>query len=247
MLKRAAGAVLAALLSPAVVQGQIPDTFKNLKVLRPDVPKAELVTTMRGFASGLGVRCTHCHVGPDNLQGMDFASDEKAEKRAAREMMRMAAAINTQFLTALPQGKERQSVECFTCHRGQPVPPRALHVVLLETVKKEGVPAALEQHRKLRSEHRETGVYNFSDRTLNRVGTALLEAQKLDDAAAVLAANLELFPDSVATLQTLGQVHLKKKDAPAAVRHLARALELEPGNAFLKKLLDEAKAAVPVP
>ena len=41
---------------------------------------------MRNFASGLGVRCDHCHVGgnPDTLEGFDFASDAKEAKQVAR-------------------------------------------------------------------------------------------------------------------------------------------------------------------
>ena len=74
-----------------LAEAQIPQTFKNLQALPKDIPRAELVSTMRGVAGGLGVRCTHCHVGPDNLEGMDFASDEKPTKRAARLMIRWSA------------------------------------------------------------------------------------------------------------------------------------------------------------
>ena len=66
------------------VLAQIPQTFTNLQVLPKDIPRAQLVATMRGFAGALGGRCTHCHVGPDNLQGMDFAIDEKGTKKVAR-------------------------------------------------------------------------------------------------------------------------------------------------------------------
>src|SRR5688500_13932467 len=46
---------------------QIPTEFKNLQVLPKDISRADLVQTMRQVATDLGVRCTHCHVGPDNL------------------------------------------------------------------------------------------------------------------------------------------------------------------------------------
>ena len=84
---------LAAIVSTAVLaspaSAQIPQTFTNLQVLPKDIPRAQLVSTMRGFAGALGVRCTHCHVGPDDLQGMDFATDEKESKKIARTMLRM--------------------------------------------------------------------------------------------------------------------------------------------------------------
>ena len=55
--------------------GQIPDKFTNLKVLPADASRAEVVRVMRGFASALGVRGNHCHVGenPANLDNYDFA------------------------------------------------------------------------------------------------------------------------------------------------------------------------------
>ena len=226
---------------------QIPETFTNLRVLPKDIKRAELVAAMRGMASGLGVRCTHCHVGPDNLQGMSFASDEKPTKRAAREMMKMVQTINSQFLAALPAREDRQTVGCYTCHRGQPEPPPALHVVLGKVAEHRGAVAAVEEFRKLKAEHLAAGTYDFRDRTLVRVGTALLEAGKLDDAVVVLKASLESFPDSAATHQALGQVYMKKGDTPAAVEHLSRALALNPNDPFAKEALDDAKAKLAKP
>lgn len=82
--------VLSALLIPIFqAAAQIPDAFENLQLLPKDINKGQLVGTMRGWATALGVRCTHCHVGPDNLVGMDFASDDKPTKRTARKMLEM--------------------------------------------------------------------------------------------------------------------------------------------------------------
>ena len=64
--------LLCLLLAPATANAQVPDEFTNLKVLPKDIGKRELISVMRAFSSALGVRCKHCHMGPDNLQGMDF-------------------------------------------------------------------------------------------------------------------------------------------------------------------------------
>ena len=86
--KRVAMATLAvATLTANPVAAQIPEEFTNLQLLPKDIEQRKLVRTMRDWAGGLGVRCNHCHVGPENLQGMDFASDEKRTKRAARKML----------------------------------------------------------------------------------------------------------------------------------------------------------------
>lgn len=121
---------LAGLLS-GVVAAQVPDTFTNLQLLDPDIEKQRIVGIMRDWAGGLGVRCNHCHVGPDDLQGMDFASDEKAEKRTARKMLEISRVLNRELMQDLPVAEGRRSmvVSCYTCHRGQPkprnVPPKS--------------------------------------------------------------------------------------------------------------------------
>lgn len=114
----------------APVGGQIPDEFHNLQLLDPEVEKNQLVGIMKDWANGLGVRCNHCHVGPEDLQGMDFASDEKPEKRTARKMLEMSRVINRQLMKELPiaEGRRSMVVSCFTCHRALPrpknIPPR---------------------------------------------------------------------------------------------------------------------------
>jgi len=113
-----------AVLTAAPVPAQIPDSFTNLKVLPSDVPKRQLIDTMKSFTQALGVRCQYCHVGQgDDLATFDFASDEKEHKLIAREMVRMVKQINEGFIAKLPADSEpRQSVTCITCHRGQAVP-----------------------------------------------------------------------------------------------------------------------------
>src|SRR6185503_1734772 len=77
----AAALALAIVAAPAAAQ--IPDKFTNLKVLPKDISKDDLISTMRGFSGGLGVRCNFCHVGgtETDLTGMKFASDDKKEKK----------------------------------------------------------------------------------------------------------------------------------------------------------------------
>ena len=103
--------------------------YKNLKVLPPDIARANLLSTMKLFSQSLGVRCTHCHVGEEGkpLSTFDFASDAKEKKLVARKMLAMVHRINAQDfgVTDFAQVK----VTCFTCHRGSvkplTVPPDA--------------------------------------------------------------------------------------------------------------------------
>lgn len=94
--------------SPA---GQV---FTNVSIM-PNPPVRTFLTIMKdGYARALGVRCTYCHV-----EG-DFASDDKRQKRAAREMAAMHRSI-TQQLQAMQNidlPLQNRFINCSTCHRG---------------------------------------------------------------------------------------------------------------------------------
>ncbi len=220
---------------------QIPDTFTNLQVLSKDISRAELVATMREFAGALGVRCTYCHVGPDNLQGMDFASDEKEKKRAARLMLRMLHAINGDYVTKLPDGADRREVGCVTCHRSAERPPRPLDEILFDTVVKRGAAAGLEQYEKYRKEYFGSWLYDFRERTLNIVATQLHERKRADDAKRVFEKNLELFPDSLVALMGLGQIAAGQGDTAAAAKYFTRVVEIDPTSDFARGWLEKMR------
>ncbi|HWW61171.1 MAG TPA: c-type cytochrome [Thermoanaerobaculia bacterium] len=101
--------------------------FKNLQVLPKDIPREQLLATMRGFTRGLGVKCNFCHVvaASEPKEQLDFPSDAKDEKRTARTMLRMTQDINHEWLTKVAAdapSQDRPTVTCWTCHRGKPQP-----------------------------------------------------------------------------------------------------------------------------
>jgi hypothetical protein len=101
-------------------QGDKPveQTRKNIQVLK-GMPESQLFPEMNFISASLGVRCDFCHVkqGKDPKTGFDnwvWESDDKEEKKTARDMMRMVLAVNKGDF-----GLSRGAVTCFTCHRGQ--------------------------------------------------------------------------------------------------------------------------------
>lgn len=127
----------AASSAPAAAQTQ--SQFKNLQVFPRDIPREELIGSMRVFTRSLGVRCDTCHVvtATEPKQVMDFASDAKEEKKIARVMLQMTTELNATWMprvdaaeghAAAPKAMEPQDavmngrVGCWTCHRGKTEP-----------------------------------------------------------------------------------------------------------------------------
>jgi tetratricopeptide (TPR) repeat protein len=240
---RALAFVLSAAVFASPAFAQIPTKFTNLRVLPKDISRAELVLTMRGFAGALGVRCTHCHVGPDDLQGMDFATDEKQMKQIARTMLRMMRSINADYLDALPAREgTRQQVTCLTCHRREQRPPQPLPDLLLATIDAGGVSAAVEQYKKLRAEMLEAGLYDFRERSLNILATSLRDRKRLAEAIEILRFNTTMFPASADAQVNLADTAVQMGDLDLAEASYKRALELAPGHPAATKALDAVRA-----
>lgn len=105
-----------------------PPTPKNLQVLPKDMDGRQVMGVMRGFTQALGVRCVYCHVpGPNeqDLNGFDFASDEKGHKKDAREMLKFTMSLNQNFPKDVGHSDPKPGesrVTCWTCHRGDKEP-----------------------------------------------------------------------------------------------------------------------------
>lgn len=227
-------ALILILLATALpVRSQIPDEFTNLQLLDPQIDQAELVSIMRAFALDLGVRCNHCHVGPENLQGMDFASDELATKRTAREMIKMVRAIERGHLAALPvvvEGDRREAIEvsCYTCHRGAPTPPRPTTDLLDEAIATEGTEVAVEKFADLREMHSEAGRYDLRPVVLFRVARGAMEAGQHESALILLDSLHELAPAMGDAYALRAQVEIARNQLDAAQAAWEKARQVDP-------------------
>src|SRR5215471_2087658 len=92
------------------------EVFKNvttstLKELSVD----DFIAAMGVMAAGLGYDCADCHPGAGSDKA-DFVIDTLPQKKTARRMVEMVAAINRDHFGGV------QRVTCFTCHRNQETP-----------------------------------------------------------------------------------------------------------------------------
>jgi len=102
-------------LPPAPAGGaDTPAHFKNVTVLT-DVGAAEFMRLQTAITAWVAPEqgCSFCH------GGSDYASDARPEKRVARVMLLMTRHLNSDWTKHLAGA----GVTCYTCHRGQPVPP----------------------------------------------------------------------------------------------------------------------------
>jgi hypothetical protein len=96
--------------------------MRNPKVLPKTTTADQLRETMKRLSIGLGVRCTFCHTGTEQMSfaQRDFASDANPRKNVARAMMHMVDQLNRSLPTIV--GRNDARVTCYTCHRGAPKP-----------------------------------------------------------------------------------------------------------------------------
>ncbi|HEV2750670.1 MAG TPA: c-type cytochrome [Gemmatimonadales bacterium] len=221
-------AIVCAVVAPALrAQGKFPpDSFTNLKVLPKNIGKQELIATMRGFALGLGVRCTYCHVGREGapLDSLKFASDDKRTKRAARVMIDMVKHINEEHLADVPDRPEPHVVvKCETCHRGV-ARPRLLSDELALYLADSGLAVATRHYRALREQYYGSEAYDFREFPLVDLARSEARARRIDNAIGLLELSREFFPNSGMTPAARGDVYLQQGDTALALASYREAL-----------------------
>jgi hypothetical protein len=193
-----AAAVLAGGLFLALqsAMAQEHEEFKNLKVLPKDVTPEVLRATMGQFTRALGVRCGYCHATKPGEQRLDFALDDKPEKKTARVMMQMVHDLNDKYIGTLEDHSDPPiKVQCVTCHHGI-AHPRPLADVLELAYAKGGLDSTRSRYSALRDRYYGGAAYDFGEVPLADVGLALADSGHIADAANVFAFNVEMNPKS---------------------------------------------------
>jgi hypothetical protein len=100
----------------------------NLQVLSKNLTGQQVRQIMMGWSAALGVGCDNCHaadpnnMGPNGRPRLNFASDEKDEKKMARIMYTMLEVDKSEYIAkvaALDKMDEpAPPLTCGTCHRG---------------------------------------------------------------------------------------------------------------------------------
>jgi len=228
--------LLAMGMTSQLSKAQFPDKFTNLKVLPKDITKQELQSIMRGFAFALGERCQYCHVEKPSAQKLelDFAADDKEQKKTARLMLEMVGGINRDYLAKL-SGTPAVEAQCITCHHGL-AKPRTLNSVLAETIEQKGLEAAVAQYRELRTKYYGGAQYDFGETPLNLLTESLLAQKKTKEAVAVMELSFEAnHLDTVWSYHMLAMAHQANGQTDKALADFRKVVELHPDDDWAKK------------
>ncbi len=114
-----AGLVILAVSATRLPGGQ----YRNLKVLPQDISEQKLDSIMHSYNYALGVDCEFCHAKKNNQ--LDPESDANSMKENARSMIRLTMDINQTWFRydTLVHPAYLNTVACYTCHRGEEMPP----------------------------------------------------------------------------------------------------------------------------
>ena len=226
--------------------GEAARPMRNLQVWPKDTPPAQILQTMNAFNESLGVECSYCHVA-------DFASDEKREKRVARQMILFRDAINVMLPAVVgkpagagPTGGEGLPgapvrVLCRSSHRGLPI-PTTLAAVVNEAAAGGGASAGLAKYRELRARYYGGQEYDFGEAGLLGIAQGAMTQKKPDDALQYLQVNLEHFPNSARTYLAMAQARQAKGDTPGAIKDVEKAVELDPKSEQARNQLQRLKS-----
>jgi hypothetical protein len=219
---------------------QLPEKFTNLQYFPKTTDRESLIQTMRGFSFSLGVRCEYCHAGKggNGLEKMDWASDEKEPKKAARAMLRMVDTINQDYVAKLGS-QTRNRISCVTCHHGLSK-PKGIAETLAETLDTKGIPEAIAQYKDLRKSYYGGAQYDFSETPLNQLSENLNRSGKTKEAVAMMEMNAESnAPLSEWGNGVLAMAHVANKDVDKARADFQKILEKDPENKWARKQLDD--------
>jgi hypothetical protein len=105
---------------------------------------------------------------------------------------------------------------------------KSIAQTLSATITSEGIAAAVRQYHELKAA--QPAAYNFAERELNALGYELLRGQRRPEAVRVFQLNVEAYPRSSNTYDSLGEAYLADGDTAQAIANYEIALELDPAS-----------------
>lgn len=122
-------------------------------------------------------------------------------------------------------------------------PKRSIASTLYNTIIEKGADAFTKQYRDLKAG--QSASYDFSESELNTLGYELIRMDKIREAIEILKLNVESFPQSANTYDSLGEAYMINSDRELAIKNYRKSLELNPKNTNAADVLKKLEAKLP--
>lgn len=115
----------------------------------------------------------------------------------------------------------------------------AMHDFILETAKKKGPDAAIEEYRSMKAT-RSPGLI-FDPNQLNYVANDLRLAKKMSAAIKILELNTQEYPNNATVFESLGDAYKRTGKKKEAIESYEKAVQIDPKNAHAIWMLEQLK------
>ena len=111
---------------------------------------------------------------------------------------------------------------------------------LSATIAASGIDQAARQYYDVKAASPAT--YNLDEDELNALGYQLIQANRFRQAIRIFQLNVEAYPGSANTYDSLGEAYMDDGDKSQAIANYQRSLQLNPGNNNAVKMLQKLNA-----
>ena len=105
---------------------------------------------------------------------------------------------------------------------------KSISETLSATIASSGVDQAVKQYHDFRTA--ESSAYDFDEGELNALGYQLIRAKKFKESIRILQLNVEAYPQSSNTYDSLGEAYLDDGNQAQAIANYQKSLQLNPKN-----------------
>lgn len=121
--------------------------------------------------------------------------------------------------------------------RNFPETNTTLALAVLISILKEGIPAGRQRFASLKGQEK----YPLEEAEMNGVGYLLLQGEKTEEALAIFQLNVEAFPNSWNTYDSLAETYMNMGNKELAIKNYEKSVELNPENSNAIKLINKMK------
>jgi tetratricopeptide (TPR) repeat protein len=114
---------------------------------------------------------------------------------------------------------------------------KSISQILSATMASSGIDQAAQQYHDLKAAA--TATYNFDEDELNTLGYQLIHAKKLKEAIRILQLNVEAYPQSSNTYDSLAEAYMDDGNRPQAIANYQKSLRLDPKNGDAAQMLQK--------